>query len=201
MNVPTAPSAVRPGHPRGRRPDPVCHPVTRISDEAEPEAQCPPRVAAGSMRWPPPTSAVRASGSASAIASVISRCTNGDSDAATSSAGLSIVANAAASGISSPTYRSSARSAGPFCVGSAEPHPGTSPRRPRPGPRRSVPHRPRRPVLRSHLAEAIADCLRPLQRRGRAAERVTLQQDQRPHPVGIAEREVDRHPLPHGCGR
>jgi mannose-6-phosphate isomerase-like protein (cupin superfamily) len=55
-------------------------------------------------------------GSASAIASVISRCSGGDSDAATSSVGLSIVANAAASGITSSTYPSSARSAGPFFV-------------------------------------------------------------------------------------
>jgi hypothetical protein len=35
--------------------------------------------------------------------SVISRCSGGDSDAATSSVGLSIVANAAASGITSST--------------------------------------------------------------------------------------------------
>ena len=37
-------------------------------------------------------------------------------------------------------------------------------------------------VVRSHLAEAITDCLRPRQRSGRQAERVTLRQGRAPAP-------------------
>jgi len=56
--------------------------------------------AAGSIRWPPPTSALRALGSASAIASFGSRNCGGESVAAISSTGCSIAASAAASALS-----------------------------------------------------------------------------------------------------
>ena len=51
-------------------------------------------------------------------------------------------------------------------------------------------------VLGSHVAQSPIQALRPLQPRGREAEGVTLEQDQRPHLIGIAKREVDRHRSP-----
>ena len=48
--------------------------------------------------------------------------------------------------------------------------------------------------LRCHLAQAVGQRIHPFGCRGREfARRIALEHDQRPHPVGIAQRKLDRH--------
>ena len=56
-------------------------------------------------------------------------------------------------------------------------------------------------VLGSYVAQSPIQALRPLQPRGREAEGVTLEQDQRPHADRDSEARGRPPPLPHSSGR